>query len=139
VFFVRENAKPYYSLKHQGLVQTNPSVSSVVKNLICVHLRNLRIRTPHSLVPQSSKTGANEYWSQTIQVQIKQNAIEFSENASLRSEGSSGSGAWTHACTGPGLHPTGGTTEELRRIQKNRTMGEKPNVKLAYGEKKYHH
>jgi hypothetical protein len=42
--------------------------------------------------------------------------------------------AWTHACTGPGLHPTGGTTEELRRILKNCALREAAGVKFAYGE-----
>jgi hypothetical protein len=95
-----------------------------------------------SPVLQGAKTGANEFWTQPAQAHLPQKVAIFSGKVPLRSEGSPGSEAWmrsglcsrawTHACTGLGLHPTGGTTEkELRRIQKNRALREKPSAKFA--------
>jgi len=94
-----------------------------------------------SPVPQGDKTGANKYRPRPALAQIEQYAAELKENASLRSEGSPGSGAWmrsglhsrarTHAWAGPGLHPTGGTTEELRLTLKNCALREKPSAKFV--------
>jgi hypothetical protein len=93
-------------------------------------------------VPQGAKTGANEHWSPTTQAHLLQNAAEFGGKVPLRSEGSPGSEAWMrsglcsrarmHACTGPGLHPTGGPRIKLRRTLKNCALREKPSAKSAY-------
>jgi hypothetical protein len=113
--------------------------------IICLRhgIEGSRGRGPatESLVPQGAKTGANKYWSPTTQAQITQNAAIFSGKVPLRSEGSLGSEAWMrsglhsrarmHACAGPGLHPTGGTTEELRRIPENCALREAASVKFA--------
>jgi hypothetical protein len=94
-----------------------------------------------SPVPKCAKTGANEFWPQPSLAQITQNAAKLEDKVPLRSEGSIGSEAWMrsglhsrawkHACAGPRLHPTGGTTEQLRRIRKNCALREAASVKFA--------
>jgi hypothetical protein len=46
-------------------------------------------------------------------------------------EAASQTNSWKHACAGPRLHPTGGTTEQLRRNQKNRALRVVASVKFA--------
>jgi hypothetical protein len=140
---LKQNLKYNYSPPGMEQPKEGPSQLHSLVYLFYQNGAGWEVPRCDSPVPQGAKTGANEFWTQPAMAHLLQNAAIFYGKVPRRSEGSPGSEAWmrsglcsrawTHACTGPGLHPTGGTAEkELRRIQKNCALREKPSAKFAY-------